>query len=1288
MMKNHVLRKMLAAALMVCLVMPSALSAAAVSDGTVSLPEGTPQKTLTLTDSAALADPLTWEVPQLDGASGESTGGGYYHDGNWYPEVYIVGEDRVISGDTVGGVAMADYTLVIDGDFYQTQPLVMSGGHLIIKGDLYNRYPMDINGGTVTVEGSVISSVKNTNLNGAVIDVGKDFRQTLNLTLTGAVLNVAGNYYHTDSTLTLGGGTLNIGGNYRLQSIHTDETDHVSFASTYGVLQMNNETDHMTVGGNFYTQSYYGDGSNYNDLTNGVLELKGGFYQLASDGGSGSNFNAKGNHRVTFTGEGIQTVNFEGSGSGFNILTASTNTKINLTNARVSSMDSDVTVTHFTQYGNLSLNGQTLTVLEDVRQKGNIYGDGGTMKVNGSCTQTDGILDLNGATIDIDGDYRLQNVGEDEAGNTAYYATYGVLKMNDKADHMIVGGNFYTQSYYGDGSNYNDLTNGVLELKGGFYQLASDGGSGSNFNAKDNHRVTFTGEGVQTVNFEGSGSGFNILAKSTNKNVAITNGRISKLGASATLLRFVQYGTMDVNGYTLTVTGNMTQTGNVSINKGTVNVGGTYYQTNGTLDLNGGKLTITGQYRLQSVGTDKTGKTVYGSTYGVLKMNDADDYMTVGGAFFTQSYYGDGSNYNDLTNGVLELQGNFYEIASNGGSGSNFNAKGSHQVKFTGTAKQTVSFEGSGSGFGTLLAGTNENVVIAKGRIAAVGENATLAGFNQNGTLDLNGKKLIVTGDFVQNGNVNVNGGRLVVRKNYTQTGGTLDLNGGRLEVSKDYRLQTVSTDEEGNTTYKSTYGVLKMNDPTDYLLVKGSFYTQSYYGDGANYNDLTNGIFELRGNFYQISSNGGSGSNFNAKGRHLTLLTGTQPTTIIFQSPKYSGFNYVVFANFAKDQYIVDDTLVRLYGYADQYTLLNYSTLAADRVVTGSSFVVNTRSFGGSGSYRYAVYYKSKTAQDYQLLQDFVPADKLTLKLTPVDEYDILIRSMDTDGRTADRYETLTVAKPLENNSSLAADKVRLGENIVVRCAADGGSGEYQYEVSIRNTKDSAFTLVRDYNSGDTVTIKTAAEGTFEVMVRVKDTFGKIIKKKYTVTVDNKLVNTSVISAGSIRLGETVTLTASAQGGSGSYTYAAYYKKATATAWSTIRSYGESPDFTFKPAAAVTYDVCVKVKDTTGKIEKLYFTVTVTAELTNQSTVSAASVTLGETVTLKGAAKYGTAPYTYAYFYKKASSSTWTTLKSFSTKTAVTLKPAAAVKYDILIKIKDSTDTIVEKAFTLSVTK
>ena len=126
-------------------------------------------------------------------------------------------------------------------------------------------------------------------------------------------------------------------------------------------------------------------------------------------------------------------------------------------------------------------------------------------------------------------------------------------------------------------------------------------------------------------------------------------------------------------------------------------------------------------------------------------------------------------------------------------------------------------------------------------------------------------------------------------------------------------------------------------------------------------------------------------------------------------------------------------------------------------------------------------------------------------------------------------------------------------------------------------------------------------------------------------------LVNNSTVSAETITLGEKVTLAAKAVGGTAPYTYALLYKKASSSTWSKIgEKYGTESTGSFKPGAAVPYDVMINVKDSTGKIVSKSFKITVNTGSTfkNTSTVLSLGLIYGEDLCVIPKAEGGTAPY------------------------------------------------------------
>ncbi len=181
-----------------------------------------------------------------------------------------------------------------------------------------------------------------------------------------------------------------------------------------------------------------------------------------------------------------------------------------------------------------------------------------------------------------------------------------------------------------------------------------------------------------------------------------------------------------------------------------------------------------------------------------------------------------------------------------------------------------------------------------------------------------------------------------------------------------------------------------------------------------------------------------------------------------------------------------------------------------------------------------------------------------------------------------------------LTNTSVISENSIQLGNIITINAKAEGGAGNYKYAVYYKKATSDKWITAQSFKSNATVIIKPAVATKYNVCVKVKDSDGTIDVKRFTVDVYAELKNTSVISAESISLGERIILKAKATGGTGNYTYAVYYKKAAATKWITKQNFSSENKVYINPIVKTTYDVCVKVKDSSGKISKKFFKVEV----------------------------------------------------------------------------------------------
>lgn len=271
-------------------------------------------------------------------------------------------------------------------------------------------------------------------------------------------------------------------------------------------------------------------------------------------------------------------------------------------------------------------------------------------------------------------------------------------------------------------------------------------------------------------------------------------------------------------------------------------------------------------------------------------------------------------------------------------------------------------------------------------------------------------------------------------------------------------------------------------------------------------------------------------------------------------------------------------------------------ASLSSSAVTLGNSVTISASASGGSGSYTYGVFYKKSSSSTWSTAQSFSSNNMVTLTPAAAVAYNICVKVRDSSGTIAKEYFTLTVSKAsLTNQSTLSSQSITLGKSVTIKASAAGGSGTYTYGVYYKKSSSSSWVTAQSYSSEKTVTITPAAAVAYNICVKVKDSSGTIAKKYFTLTVSKaSLTNTSTISASDISLGSTVTVTGAAAGGSGTYTYGVYYKKSSSSSWVTAQSYSSTKTVTIRPAAATTYNICVKVKDSSGTISKKYFTVTV----------------------------------------------------------------------------------------------
>ena len=213
-----------------------------------------------------------------------------------------------------------------------------------------------------------------------------------------------------------------------------------------------------------------------------------------------------------------------------------------------------------------------------------------------------------------------------------------------------------------------------------------------------------------------------------------------------------------------------------------------------------------------------------------------------------------------------------------------------------------------------------------------------------------------------------------------------------------------------------------------------------------------------------------------------------------------------------------------------------------------------------------------------------------------------------------------------------------------------------------------------------------------YELVSNSDNTSGTFGSENITVTYTYKaiapeeFVNTSELSSDNIKSGESFTVNASAQGGTGDYQYAVLYKLSTRSKWTTAQAYAANTPVSFTPAVDGAYDVCIKVKDADGTEEKLFLEFVVDDSFKNTSALSETTITVGSSVTVLCSAAGLGDTYLYAVSYKKSTDEGWTELQSLNSNSSVEFAPASSGSYSIYVEASDANGDIVGTVLELEV--
>ena len=311
------------------------------------------------------------------------------------------------------------------------------------------------------------------------------------------------------------------------------------------------------------------------------------------------------------------------------------------------------------------------------------------------------ILNLNGYTLTINGDLNITG-------------TNARLKMILNSSKLIVKRNLT----FSGASTYKDLTKGVIELAGNFSQIGNNfhkdhlsdtdtvwnnhtryyADNEYSFYPTHEHKVILNGNSKQTIYFQAPNhSRFNNLEIQNSSDEGIIFKQLNVLGEWKRNDSHVVIN--DIRN--LTLTENYTISNDVNV-------------TGGILNLNGFTLTINGNLKFLNANCR-------------LQMKNSNDRLIIK----NNLTFSGASTYQDLTDGTIELQGNFYQLGNNfhrdhlsdtdtlwnnhtrysANNEYSFYPTGNHKVLLNGTSTQRVVFDSADHSRFANLEIENEDVI-------------------------------------------------------------------------------------------------------------------------------------------------------------------------------------------------------------------------------------------------------------------------------------------------------------------------------------------------------------------------------------------------------------------------------------------------------------------------------------------------------------------------------------------------------------------------------------------------
>ena len=284
---------------------------------------------------------------------------------------------------------------------------------------------------------------------------------------------------------------------------------------------------------------------------------------------------------------------------------------------------------------------------------------------------------------------------------------------------------------------------------------------------------------------------------------------------------------------------------------------------------------------------------------------------------------------------------------------------------------------------------------------------------------------------------------------------------------------------------------------------------------------------------------------------------------------------------------------------------------------------------------------------------------------------------------------KNMTVYAHWKANLSVTATvsnaELMVGENTVVQAHVSGGSGTYTYRYQIHNLETDGWSYVTEETASPTYTWIAQTAGKREFYVEVRDSNEEVVRSeavKVEVKAKEKPLSvTGKASVSEVAVGNTVTISATAAGGTGNYTYSFLIHNLENDTWYRW-AFDKNAQHVWTASGSGNREFFAEVKDAAGTVVRsasMKVNIkTYDVPLTITGNVSKHQVNAGEQVVIYAAVAGGSGNYTYSFLIHNLDTDAWYRFGDFGTASQYVWTANGSGNREFFVEVKDAAGTVV----------